>query len=72
MNYIDNYFAKATVKESIEEAMENTKEMECSVVTCKKVRCVSDLRIFSLSELPAFLVWLHGDFAGGSVLQREA
>ncbi|GAV04246.1 hypothetical protein RvY_14556 [Ramazzottius varieornatus] len=36
MNYIDNYFAKATVKESIEEAMENTMEMECSVVTCKK------------------------------------
>ena len=45
MNYMDNYFAKASVKESIEEAMENTKEMECAVVTCKKVSHIMNLKL---------------------------
>ena len=37
IDYMDGYFKRAAAKEGLEEAIENTKEVECAVVTCKQV-----------------------------------
>ncbi|OQV25123.1 Protein MCM10-like protein [Hypsibius exemplaris] len=38
IDYMDAYFKRSAAKESLEEAIENTKEIECSVVTCKQCK----------------------------------